>query len=68
MKIFRTALLFFFAAAFSSAAFGQIAADLRGRVLDSSGAGIANAAITLTDSSFCRLRRLLLYDIRKLLS
>jgi Carboxypeptidase regulatory-like domain/TonB dependent receptor len=34
-----------------SAAFGQIAADLRGRVLDPSGAVVANAQVQLTNSS-----------------
>ena len=33
------------------AAFGQIAADLRGRVLDPTGASIANARVELTESS-----------------
>ncbi len=51
MKIFRTLILLFSAAAISSTAFAQIAADLRGRVLDASSAGVSNASVTLTDSS-----------------
>jgi hypothetical protein len=43
--------ILFFAFIHSSIAVAQIAADLRGQVLDSSGAGIANAQIELTESS-----------------
>ncbi|HEV2710037.1 MAG TPA: TonB-dependent receptor [Edaphobacter sp.] len=36
---------------FSASAFAQIAANLRGRVLDASGAAVANAQVELTESS-----------------
>jgi len=43
--------LFYLGSMSGSAAFGQIAADLRGRVLDPTGAVVANARVELTESS-----------------
>ena len=52
MKLHRAFLLFALLTFFgASSAFAQIAADIRGRVLDSSGAAVAHAQVELTESS-----------------
>ena len=47
-RLFCVSILLVFS---SLATTAQIAADLQGRVLDSSGAAIANASITLTETA-----------------
>jgi hypothetical protein len=53
MKCPRLFFVFLFLVSLLSGSFalGQIAADLRGRVLDPSGAVVANAPVELTNSS-----------------
>ncbi|GGG65465.1 TonB-dependent receptor [Edaphobacter dinghuensis] len=51
MKLHRAFSFFAILVLFSASAFAQIAADLRGRVLDSSGAAVAHAQVELTESS-----------------
>lgn len=51
MKLHRALSFFAIVVLFSASAFAQIAADLRGRVLDSSGAAVARAQVELTESS-----------------
>jgi hypothetical protein len=52
MKLHRVFSLFaLFVLIGASSAFAQIAADIRGRVLDSSGAAVAHAQVELTESS-----------------
>ncbi len=51
MQLCRAFSFFALIVLFSASAFAQIAADLRGRVLDSSGAAVAHAQVELTESS-----------------
>jgi hypothetical protein len=51
MQLRRAFSFFALIVLFSASAFAQIAADLRGRVLDSSGAAVAHAQVELTESS-----------------
>jgi hypothetical protein len=51
MTLCRTAFILSFFTLVTAAAAAQIAAELRGRVLDTSGAAVANAQIELTQSS-----------------
>ena len=52
MKLHRVFCLFVFLTVTSgSSAFAQIAADIRGRVLDASGAAVAHAQVELTESA-----------------
>src|SRR5580692_12763610 len=51
LLIFLFAILYLFASAGGSVAFAQIAAGLRGRVLDPSGAAVANAQVELIESA-----------------
>jgi hypothetical protein len=51
MKEYRLVLIVFLILLSTNAASAQIAADLQGRVLDSSGASIANAVVLLTETA-----------------
>ena len=51
MKLLRVLYAIIFSATVGTNAFAQIAADLRGRVLDPSNAAVANARVELTESS-----------------
>ena len=51
MKLLRVLYVILFSAIGGSSAFAQIAADLRGRVLDPSNAAVANAHVELTEAS-----------------
>jgi Carboxypeptidase regulatory-like domain len=51
VKTFRAAFLFLLVAAFSLTAVAQIAADLRGRVVDGSGAAVANAQVKVIEEA-----------------
>ncbi|RSL18170.1 carboxypeptidase family protein [Edaphobacter aggregans] len=51
MKLLRVLYVIIFSATLGPSAFAQIAADLRGRVLDPSNAAVVNARVELTQSS-----------------
>ncbi|MDP9049135.1 MAG: carboxypeptidase-like regulatory domain-containing protein, partial [Acidobacteriota bacterium] len=51
MKLHHALATFLLAPILHSAAFAQIAADLKGRVIDPSGRGVPSASMTLTDSA-----------------